>query len=168
MKISTVVKSAAAGMVIYVAMAACAASEQARTASMADEDASASSGGTSGTSGGGSIVDVIADVWAEASDPVKDAKADPLPPEVSVETCNKTYTVGADTHVYAEHSYPGESITTLTSEVSVVVGVSSVNIPAGYSHFQHPGAYVKEGAVAVTCGPQAGPAFSTVTFVRRR
>src|SRR5690606_30537290 len=101
--------------VIYIVMAACGAAEQARV------DGS----GSSSTSGGGSFVDgaleTIADVWAEATDPVRDARASPADFEVSTVACSKTFTdtIGR-TILYAEQEYPGASAAELSHVTALV------------------------------------------------
>lgn len=179
MKIQTVVKSACAGMVIYVAMAACAASEKSIATRVDDDAATPGSTGTGDV--GPSIVDVIQDaahdVLAEVSDPVRDAKADPLPPEEASEPCDKSVISGPWKYLYAEHAYSGASIAELSSSVTALKLYAStatgtdIGPLSGYKHESVTLAF-KPGVVAAICEQHpAGDttaAITSITFVRRR
>lgn len=167
-------------MVIYVAMAACAASEKSMTARVEDDAAVTGSSGAN-EDAKPSIIDVIEDaahdVFNEASDPVGDAKADDLPPDEVTEPCDKSVVVNQFKYLYAEHAYPGASIAELSSSVTAMKSYAStatgtdIGPLPGYKHASIELVF-KPGFVAAICEPHSKDdttaAITSVTFVRRR
>lgn len=171
MKLGHVVRTLAAGATFYVVMAACAAVERNQGAEPISFEESGASSGSSGQTSSGSSTSSSSGVTSSSStsgtivdaltDPVSEAKADVLPPEISTDPCDKTH--GA--FVYAEHAYPGISANELALVVAVVPTTSG---PAGYTKQPTGLSWVRDGAVAVNCGAASSPTFTTVTFVRHR
>ena len=156
-------RSLASGFVIYVAMAACGASD----------GVVASMGGDGGSGGvvdeGGSFVDAFVDALAN---PVGDAKAEPLPPDVATEQCNKTGTFGGNPSNFAVHDYPGKTVEELSAVrmVAHLASVQKADIGGVYDYsLTVLNASVRAGSVAVYCGAVGGnQAYDSVTFVMPR
>src|SRR5574338_682083 len=139
------IKVFGAGMLVYLTLAACAASEH-----------------------GTSLTDPVTNVHAsdDASVPSVDASV-----SASVETtevfCDKT--IG--NLRYAEASYPGVTAYDLASQVTAVVRLTDAHdvppSPEGYTMQVHPLAWIRDGAVTAVCGSADTPTFPFVTFVRR-
>ncbi len=134
----------------------------------------ASMGGDGGSGGvvdeGGALVDAFVDALAN---PVGDAKAESLPPDVATEQCNKTGTLGPTPSNFAVHDYPGKSVEEL-SAVRVIGHIASVAKPSiGGNSYDHTtsvlNSSLRPGSVAVYCGATGGSqAYDTVTFVLPR
>jgi hypothetical protein len=91
-------------------------------------------------------------------DPVSEAHAGM--PIVATENCNKQFMSQA----YAEHLFTGYTAQQLALTVALVHFTSGAN-PLGSYPYTQQAAAVKDGAVAVICGPASNPVFDTVTFV---
>jgi hypothetical protein len=139
-----------AGVVVYVAMAACAA--ESKQSGPSSSSSGSSSGSAGGTTSSGSLVDVLVN-------PVPDARA---APESATEKCDKSYQNGASTTYYAEHSYPGVSAGELATSVATLLEKGSA-FPSGYQNIYSVSGWVRDGAVAVNC-----VSGQNVTFVRRQ
>jgi hypothetical protein len=146
MRIGHLARTLGSGAALYVVMAACGGSDRAAE---------------TGDAGAAELVDAFVD---EVASPVKDAKADPVTPDVAVEQCDKVvkYQGSADYYV-AEHAYPGKTIAQL-SAVRVVITPSPAQIE-GYNH-QQTLPHLRDGFGAVLCSPvSAGPSPYSITFV---
>ena len=127
--------------------------------------------------GGGPLGDAFAgaaDAFGDALvNPVNDAKADPLPPDVATEPCDKTGTLGPTPSNFAVHDYPGKSVEDL-SAVRVIGHIDAVAKPSiGGNSYDHTtsvlNSSLRAGSVAVYCGATGGAqAYSSVTFVLPR
>lgn len=143
MQIKNAAKVFGGACVVYLAMAACGASDHVATG----KDAGASS---ASSAGGGSIFDAL-------TDPVSEAKAG-SPPDVATEKCDKFGTNSAGTtFYYAEHSYPGKTSAEL---LLVAVGLSFTNAALPDYEMQQGTPWIKDGYVALLCGQN-----TQVTFV---
>jgi hypothetical protein len=139
----------ASGTVVYFVMAAC----------------SSVSGGVRGATGSDSgFVDALVDVLVS---PIPDANAGPTVDTVACSTGGTVDGGASGTYLYVEKTYPGKTVADL-SAVRVVV-----NYPGSFG-FQHPPGYasviaspfVKDGAVAVFCGPAGTNLLAdSVTFI---
>ncbi|AKV04570.1 hypothetical protein AKJ09_11233 [Labilithrix luteola] len=144
---------------LYVVMAACGASDRAAGLAASNDD-----GGGGGSVDASEIVDAFVD---SMTNPVGDAKADPLPPDVATEKCDKILKYGGVTDYYvAEHAYPGKT----AAELALVhFTITAPNYLEGYSLQFGSGGYVRDGSVAVMCDMVNGtPSTKTVTFVLPR
>ncbi len=149
MKIAHVVRALLSGSAIYVAMAACGAAESSR-APLVD--------------GGESELDVRSTSDALVN-PVKDAKADPLPPLVVNEPCDKDVMVGSTTTKGAVHDFPGKTAADL-SALRVLVPTGGTNITYGSKTFDRStggDVFVTAGSAVVLCGTAL--AGQSVTFI---
>ncbi len=157
MKIAETARAVVGATLVYVAMAACSAS---------DAGSSAADGGTSQDGALGSILEDGSFVDALVN-PVPTAQAAAL--EEATEQCNKTYSGSGYTFAYAEHLYPGVPANTLAATVvTVAVRTAAAGpFPAGYDRAYAAGGWVRDGAVAFQCGNASTPAYSSVSFVRR-
>lgn len=147
MRFAVVVRSLVSGIVVYVVAAACGASEKVAV-----------------VVGDGGGLDAVADVLVDdLGNPVGDAHAEPPPPEVATEKCDKVLNyLGADTY-FAVHEYPGQT----AEELSAVRTLLPAGSPEGFK-YQWAAPLVGDGRVAVNCGraaPGPQPTFA-VTFVR--
>ena len=104
------------------------------------------------------MVDAIIDAL---TDPVKEAMA--APPDVAIETCNKSYVSGVTTIYYAEHSYPGKLVNDL-SAVRVIAHVPGASPIPGPYHDYVTTPIIRDGAAAITCGANAA-VYDKVTFI---
>lgn len=153
MRTNLVLRSLVSGVCVYFLAAACDASEH--LGSGGDGD------------GGRGVLDALADaigtVLDEAGNPVHDANAAPLPPDVATEKCDKKRSNGGTELWVAEHSYPGQSATDLVSVQAMIPTAIQ-----GYTHGVSP-VLVGDGIAGVSCGLASGPQPGyTVTFVRQR
>lgn len=156
MKLSSVLGALASGSVLYLAMAACSASDGSHgpAASEATDEAGASSGG---------LLDAI-------TNPVPSATAAPETSTrtVSTEPCDKTYVQGGLTWRYATHDYPGATAADLAHVVVLIdYGIaSSVNRPNGYNQTTAV-PMLRDGSAAFICGVDGQSAtLASVTFIR--
>jgi hypothetical protein len=143
MNLQEIKRALVGGAVIYVAMAACSASEDNGTW----RRTGASDSGTGGSS-----------MWDALSDPVPNAEAGE--PTYADEPCNKTFSFGGSSQGYAEHLYPGLTKNELTL-VRVVMAWDPGYAPPGYGYGTNTYTFVDDGKVAVSCTPG-----TTVTFVK--
>lgn len=149
MRSKETVKFFGAGVLVYVAMAACGAT--------ASDHASSASAPTDASP---ALLDAIADAIVQ---PVDSASA-ATPPTTVTEPCSATLDCGppAGTQcVGASHSYPGATMIELASVIAL--GHLASNAPVGYQNMQV-SAYVADGAVFAPC--KNGVNFDTVTFIR--
>lgn len=151
MRIATVIRSLVSGSVLYIAMAACAASDHGPSSALEDGGPTAA-------------LDAFVD---ELGTPVKDANAGPLPPDVATEPCDKPGSVSGSTgRLFAVHSYPGKTI----ADLSAVRG--QARMPAGaytvggvvYDTFPVT-PIVRAGSVAVYCGGAGALTMDSVTLI---
>lgn len=150
MRVRDVAKTVAGSLFVYVVAAACGASD--RAASVVVD--------------GGGAEDVADVIVSEIVNPVADAKAEPLPLDIAIEQCDKTYPcpgIGTGTCYLAEHLYPGVKKTDLASSVTSMLEAAPASSPLGYDTAYVVSGWVRDGAVAVGCSKD-----TTVTFVRRR
>lgn len=100
--------------------------------------------------------------------PTPDANAGPLPPTVNVEACTLVVPYGGSNFLYAEHAYPGKTAVELSAVRAIVTypagSPSTASWPPGYLTYSGT-PYVKDGAVAVSCGVQGGAVAQSATFV---
>jgi hypothetical protein len=156
MKIGQVLRTLGSGTALYFVMAACGASDRV--------------GGPVGSDGGGAssdgadIIDALVD---ELGNPVKEAAAGPLPPDVATESCTKMVKYNGATDYYvAEHAYPGKLVADLTA---VRVALTPTVVPVGTYTHQMTTTFLSDGVVGVLCTPvSAGASTWTVTFVLAR
>lgn len=158
MKLGTVGRSAGAGMVVYVVMAACSATEKGAPPGLTTKKETPTADSSADTSTSGGMLDAFVDALAN---PVSDAKADIADFDVSTVNCDKT----SGNVRYAEKDYPGISATELAHVAALVDGPTQIS---GYTKAPYPLSGVKDGAVAVVCGAASAPAITSVTFVRRK
>jgi len=130
-------------------MAACSGADRAVTVSPSGDAAS--------------IVDAVVD---GLSDPVSEAAAGPVPPDVAVETCTKTMLAnGVASHV-AVHAYPGKTAAELARVRVIMRDAASVATIDGQAFDGVFNPLVRDGFAAVYCGPQANPPlYASATFV---
>lgn len=133
---------------IYVAMAACGASSDRSASSI---DASARTG-----LGDSSAIDAL-------TNPVTEAAADPIV-DVAQETCGPI--AGQATGIYAQHQYPGKTLTELTA-VRVTIhytATGGAGLPAlGYADYQV-SAFIKDGAALAACPVDGAADYVTFTL----
>jgi hypothetical protein len=144
------------GAVVYLVMAACSAGS-----------------GASGANGSDSgfvdaLVDALANPTMDAKAGAPDANAGPTGPTVNTVACATGSTIdGGGTYLYVEKSYPGKTVADL-SAVRVVL-----NYPSSVAYLRPPGydsqvtlPWIKDGSVAVLCGPQGSQYVAdSVTFI---
>jgi hypothetical protein len=124
----------------------------------------ATNGGSDDALGGGSssgLMDALAN-------PVRDAKAQALPPITATESCDKQVpsTNGAITYLFAEHAFPGKSVNDLAGVRTVLHYAGTIpNNPSGYNDAQGI-ASLRTGYATVLCGAVQGTSNPTsVTFI---
>lgn len=85
--------------------------------------------------------------------------------ERATELCNKPVVFSGTNYRYAEHAYPGKTVSDL-SRLVVIGHVVPANtfVPPGYTHYTSL-AVLKDGSAAVVCGPEASPVYDNVEFV---
>jgi len=154
MKISHVARALASGTVLYIAMAACGAAESGHAPPLADA--------------ADSSLDAVAaaDAFADALvHPVKDAKADPLPPLTFDEPCDKDISVAGTMTKGAVHDFPGKTPAEI-SAVRVLVPTGGTAITYGAKTFERSTGgtlFVTAGSAVVLCGTAL--AGQSVTFI---
>lgn len=160
------VRALVAGVLVYLGIAACSASSASDNAGTARTGPSASGPtGASDASGGGALDAIVGAV----TNPIPTASADPVVPtiETALESCDKTYAVGANTVYYAEHQYPGVTLPELATTVAVTFTLSTTpnaGYPPGYTEAITVPAY-RDGSVAIACG--YSPTATKYRFTRR-
>lgn len=155
MRIAHVVRSFVSGTIVYVVATACGASD--RIASVSTD------GGEEAHDGSViSLVDALGDVLAN---PVDDARADPLTPDIATETCSH-----GTSYKYAVHAYPGKSANELSAVRVVCLMHEAASVDGvTYAQSQNQTALLlREGSVALLCGPVGGLACDSVTFILPR
>lgn len=155
MKIGQVVRTLASGTALYLVMAACGASDR-------------GGGGAVGGDGGGVDAEQIVDAFIdELGNPVKDANAGPLPPDVATEACDKMGGVGGSTaSTFAVHQYPGKTAADLSAVQVLAHSVAGTAPTIDGALFDRINltTIVRDGAVAINCGSQ----FDGATFILPR
>jgi|GEM_PF-6705736 len=144
-------------VVVYMAIAACGASgggsSGADDGGPAASSSSGASGSASSSAGGGGLLDAIADAL---TNPVKDAKAGPLPPLVATELCDKAFTYpGGAVGKAAIHAYPGKLVNDLAAIQVVDHSGSYTGTAEGVAYTGAAKAnivYLADGSVAAVCG----------------
>ncbi len=135
MRAKEVVRAVVGACAVYLAMAACSAHEQAGAA--ADHGA-----GQDAATG----LDAL-------TNPVPEAQAGPAGADVAVEKCDKPGPMsGTSATFYAEHAYPGKSVTDLARVTVVVHAAQPFPFAAGDYQDIVASPYVKSGAAAFPCG----------------
>ena len=177
------IKILAAGVAVYLGVAACSAASStqerlAQTGGAAGSTAqpggaggapggSATGGQLSGGSGGlvqDSGLDAFADAMGDAMG-VPDADAAPPGATVVTAACDKTYPFGGGQALYAEVAFPGKLADDLATVVVVLDYASSPEIP-GYTRRVQAYASIRDGFAAVTCGYSGSPNNATgATFI---
>lgn len=155
MKLQHLGRTLVSGALFYVIAAACGSSDNVGSA--------AKDGGE---------LDVVAAIDAIVDgvvDPVKDANADPLPPDVATEQCDKQGTVGAATYLYAVHAYAGKTVQDL-SAVRVVLHYSNGAAQAptiGGTNYDNAVTIpvLRDGSAAVFCGSAGSLIYDKATFI---
>lgn len=150
MRLSNVLRSLGSGIVVYLVVAACGSSDSAINAML--------DGGL--TDSAIALVDGIAN-------PIGEASADPLPPDIATEQCDKAGTTQGQASLYAVHAYPGKTINDLSS-IRVIAHSTAqfVHVVEGSTYGDLLGApQFRDGSVAVYCGPSATLFTSSVTFI---
>ncbi len=95
----------------------------------------------------------------------RQASAEIDPVVVVVESCSRTYTSGIETRAYAEHAFPGVSRRQLAS-VRAVGHVAPGSAPPGYEFVVADSSmFVRDGALAVSCGNKGTASFDSVAFL---
>src|SRR5689334_23334037 len=99
MRLPIVLRSLISGFVLYVVAAACGAGEAALSTAIDGGEA-------------GAIADAFVDTLVDSTtNPVGEASADPLPPDVVTEQCDKI----DSTTRYAVHTFAGKSVEDLSA-----------------------------------------------------
>jgi hypothetical protein len=95
------------------------------------------------------------------------ASAAPLDPvEVIIESCSRTYTSGIDTRTYAEHAFPGVSRRQLASVRAIGHVPQGTSAPPGYEFVVADSSmFVRDGALAVSCGNEVVASFDSIAFL---
>lgn len=160
MRISNVLRSLASGAVLYVVMAACGSSD---------------SGGGSVDAGSGGLdgADIIDAMIDDLGNPVKDAKADPLPPEVATEPCDKsgTLSVSPASYMFAVHDFPGRTVNDLANlRVVGHYGNAGGKPMIAGPPYEYGGAVpsLRDGSATVNCGTSGALAYDSITFILPR
>lgn len=150
---------------VYVAMAACSAASETREKLSSGGASGQSAGGSAGTAEDSSVLDAFADaaleVYDAATDPVGDAQAAPI---VVTANCDLEWDVGAGSFLIAEAQFPGKTVNDLASVITYRKAGPGETLPDGYGHMSV-GHYLRDGYVAVSCGPDSSGPYDTVTFV---
>jgi len=154
MRIAHIARTLGAGAALYVAMAACSASDQV---------------GSSPDAGLDAFLDAVAD---SVTAPVKDAKAETLPPDVVTEPCDKVGMIGNTQYQFASHSYIGATIVDLSALRAVGHYSPKGNLkatvgPGVFEHTQAP-VLLRANEAVVWCGPLGSETFDSVQFIRPR
>jgi hypothetical protein len=172
MHIKKVLGGLLSGAGIYAVMAACSAGGGGggEAGGPAGPMASGQPIGSDSSSGG--FVDAFLD---ELVSPVPDAKAGPTaptPPDIAVETCTASYSQNyTNVSHFAEHAYPGKTVTDLAMVRVVAHLVRPQDMWTGSVPMENqvPATIViRDGMVAVWCGfaGGGGPAiYDKVTFI---
>lgn len=121
---------------------------------------SAALGSASSVSDGGALErDAIAGPSGDGAGPPS-----PLAPDLATEQCSQNYVLDGLTYLYAEHAYPGKSMTDLARVTALghtLPGMNQVdNWPAETRSVS-----VRDGYVAVSCGTTAVQVLDSVIFV---
>lgn len=157
MRISHFVRSLASGATVYVVVAACGAS---------------GTGGSNIVDAGQGPIDAIADAIVDSVvNPVGDARADPLPPDVATEPCNKQGSFSNTSPLYAVHAYPGKTAQDLTAVRALVHWAPSAtrHTVEGITYEQSTTVpLIGPERVAVYCGVPGSASYDSVTFILPR
>ena len=139
LRIAHTARTLLSGTALYLVMAACGASDK----------------GVAAVAGDGGFVAALDAMGDAISDPVRDARADPLPPDIATETCSANSPIvkygGADSYI-VEHAYPGKTV----QELALVRVVGESPSLGGYTHRvggHYGDVYIKNGSVGVPCWP---------------
>jgi hypothetical protein len=88
------------------------------------------------------------------------------PAEIVIESCSRSYTAGMETHTYAEHAFPGLSRRQLASVRAIGHLASGRGAPPGYEFVVADSSmFVRDGALAVSCGNKVAASFDSVAFL---
>lgn len=156
---------------VYVAMAACSASDGAAMRSALilldggiGDSGAEGAGGSAGAAPDGSIADALDDFADALTDPVKEAMADdggscscPPPPAPTIITadCSTQIKNGVGTvETWAVASFPGKSVTDLARIVALPKFAASAQggFPLGYETQAGWQTFLADGSAAVHCG----------------
>lgn len=144
MRAKEVLRAVVGACLVYGAMAACAAHEQAGAA-----------GEPNVAQDGATTLDAL-------TNPVPEAQAGPAA-DVATEDCDKKHVSGATTYYFAEHAYPGKKLADLVGlRVTMHLDAEVASVGNGYLDSQQL-ALLKDGSAAVVCGTNTKPNV-TVTF----